>query len=359
MLFSVMSGRMRISRAARVIVSIAAGPEDSVGGLVSARLATSARPSIPRGPEASVRGLLSARVAPSAHPPIPQGPADSVGGLLSARVASFRQRLLERLEPGALAHHPAGAQELIDRDVRRHLDGQPRHVARRARDVPAELAHDEQRRLTLEPERPELRDEGLGLAVGDVERLDHRERAVGDPRRDRDAQRLAAHRPRQVLCVAARLRPEGLPAAFPLGGADRALTRATGPLLSPGLLAAPRHLAAASGGVGARTPVRQLPRDRLMEQRHTDLDAEDVALELHRPRLLALHIEHRYGRHDYFFSAAFCCAFVSFTLLRIITREPFAPGTAPRTRTRFCSGITRTTLRFSTVRRSPPMRPGR
>src|SRR3989449_8550896 len=138
MLFSVMSGRIRISRAARVIVSIAAGPEDSVGG------------------------LLSARVAPSAHPPIPQGPADSVGGLLSARVASF-QRLLERLEPGALAHHPSGAQELIDRDVRRHLDGQPRHVARRARDVPAELAHDEQRRLTLEPERPELRDEGLGL----------------------------------------------------------------------------------------------------------------------------------------------------------------------------------------------------
>src|SRR5438309_127233 len=189
MLFSVMSGRIRISRAARVI------------------------------------GASSA------------GPADSVGGLLSARVASFRQRLLERLEPGALAHHPSGAQELIDRDVRRHLDGQPRHVARRARDVPAELAHDEQRRLTLEPERPELRDERLGLAVGDV--------------------------------------------------------------------------------------------------------------------------EHRYGRHDYFFSAAFCCAFVSFTLLRIITREPFAPGTAPRTRTRCCSGITRTTLRFSTVRRSPPIRPGR
>src|SRR2546428_12266201 len=96
-----------------------------------------------------------------------------------------------------------------------------------------------------------------------------------------------------------------------------------------------------------------------MEQRHTDRDADDVALELHRPRLLALHIEHRYARHDYFFSAAFCCAFVSFTLLRIITREPFAPGTAPRTRTRFCSGITRTTLRFSTVRRSPPIRPAR
>src|SRR5207244_5498039 len=103
----------------------------------------------------------------------------------------------------------------------------------------------------------------------------------------RDLHSFPTRRSSDLLCVAARLRPEGLPAAFPLGGADRALTRATGPLLSPGLLAAPRHLAAASGGVGARTPVRQLPRDRLMEQRHTDLDAEDVALELHRPRLLA------------------------------------------------------------------------
>src|SRR5207247_9310942 len=135
--------------------------------------------------------------------------------------------------------------------------------------------------------RPARRHAGLCVAVRDVERLGRRARAGGAPRRDRDAQRLAAHRPRQVLCVAARLRPEGLPAAFPLGGADRALTRATGPLLSPGLLAAPRHLAAASGGVGARTPVRQLPRDRLMQQRHTDLDAEDVALELLRPGLLA------------------------------------------------------------------------
>ena len=73
--------------------------------------------------------------------------------------------------------------------------------------------------------------------------------------------------------------------------------------------------------MGARTPVRQLPRDRLMEQRHTDLDAEDVALELHRPRLLALHIEHRYGRHDYFFSAAFCCALLDFSAALIFFSE--------------------------------------
>src|SRR6266581_8003400 len=109
--------------------------------------------------------------------------------------------------------------------------------------------------LALEPERTELRHEGLGLAVGDVERLDHGESAVGDPRRDRGSQRLSAHRARQVLLVAARLRTEGLPAALPLGRADRALTRATGPLLFPGLPAAARDLAAAAGGVSARAPV--------------------------------------------------------------------------------------------------------
>src|SRR5207247_4567945 len=222
-----------------------------------------------------------------------------------------------------------------------------------------EPVNEPERRVGLAPECTELRHEGLGLAVGGVERLDHGESAVGHPRRDRGSQRLSAHRARQVLLVAARLRTEGLPAALPLGRADRALTRATGPLLFPGLPAAARDLAAAAGGVSARAPVGQLARDRLMEQRHADLDAEDVALELHHPRLLALRVEHRDRRHDYFFSAAFCCAFFSFTLLRIITREPLAPGTAPRTRTRFCSAITRTTLRFSTVRRSPPMRPGR
>src|SRR5207244_11984177 len=62
----------------------------------------------------------------------------------------------------------------------------------------------------------------------------------------RDLHSFPTRRSSDLLCVAARLRPEGLPAAFPLGGADRALTRATGPLLSPGLLAAPRHLAARS-----------------------------------------------------------------------------------------------------------------
>src|SRR2546427_11170963 len=102
MLFSVMSGRIRISRAARVIVSIAAGPEDSVGGLLSARVAPSAHPPIPQGPADSVGGLLSARVAPSAHPPIPHGPG-SAGRLPPARRASSRHPRPARLEPAAPA----------------------------------------------------------------------------------------------------------------------------------------------------------------------------------------------------------------------------------------------------------------
>src|SRR2546427_12981834 len=97
MLFSVMSGRIRISRAARVIVSIAAGPEDSVGGLLSARVAPSAHPPIPQGPADSVGGLLSAREAPFRHPPIQLVQARSLGGPLSARAGSFRPVVLARL----------------------------------------------------------------------------------------------------------------------------------------------------------------------------------------------------------------------------------------------------------------------
>src|SRR5207248_8701723 len=64
-------------------------------------------------------------------------------------------------------------------------------------------------------------------------------------------------------------------------------------------------------------------------------------------------------RSHHFFSAAFCCcALVVLMLLRTITSEPLAPGTAPRIRIRFCSGSTRATVTLSVVRCTPPMRPG-
>src|SRR6185295_19953072 len=98
---------------------------------------------------------------------------------------------------------------------------------------------------------------------------------------------------------------------------------------------------------------------RLVQQRHPRVDPEHVVGELERLRL-PLCVDDRHAGHRYLASFAFCCcAFVCFTLLRITTSPPMAPGTAPRSRTRFCSGITRATTRLSTVRRSPPMRPGK
>src|SRR5262249_690885 len=137
---------------------------------------------------------------------------------------------------------------------------------------------------------------------------------------------------------------------------------AAGAFLLPRLAAAARHLAAPSGIVRAGPSVGELSRDRLMEQRPADLGAEHVRLQLERSRLASLPVQNLPGWHRYFFSPAVCCACCgvgAVTDLRSMTSDPLAPGTAPRTRTMFCSAMTRTTLRFNTVRRSPPMRPGR
>ena len=87
--------------------------------------------------------------------------------------------------------------------------------------------------------------------------------------------------------------------------------------------------------------------------------AEHVGGQLERLGLAGAAADRNAG-HGYLASRAFCCcALVCFTLLRITTSPPIAPGTAPRSRIRFCSGSTRATTRLSTVRRSPPIRPGR
>src|SRR6266581_4544963 len=128
-------------------------------------------------------------------------------------------------------------------------------------------------------------------------------------------------------------------------------------LLLPRLPAAARDLAAALRVVRARAPIRQLAHHRLVQQRHADLHAEDVGLELHRALVLALRVDDLHARH-HFFSAFCCCALVVLMLLRTITSEPLAPGTAPRIRIRFCSGSTLATVTLSVVRCTPPMRPG-
>src|SRR3970282_2448656 len=111
--------------------------------------------------------------------------------------------------------------------------------------------------------------------------------------------------------------------------------------------------------MGAGAEGRQLPRDRLMQQRHPDLDAEDLGLELEGSLRLSGLIEDGDLGHRYSAFRCRCWAFVSLTLFRTTTRLPMGPGTAPRTTRRFCSGNTRMTRTFSTVRRSPPIRPGR
>src|SRR5574341_104719 len=316
MLFSVISGRMRISRGARIAAG-SATPEDSVGGLLQARVAASG-------------------------------------------VASLRERLLERQKARALEHDLPRAEELVDGHVRRRLDREPAHVPRRSGKALAELAHHEERRPRLHAERAEPRQERLRFAVGHRDGLDDGDLPQRELGRDRGPERLPPHRARHILVVAPGCRAEGLAAPLPLGRADRALAGPPGPLLPPRLPPSAGHLAAPLGVVRSGAAVGELAGHRLVQQRAADLDAEDVGLELHRARLLPCRVQHRYGRHGYFFSAAFCCCvLVSFTLFRIINNEPFAPGTAPRTSTRFCSGRTRTTLTFSVVHRAPPIRPGR
>src|SRR5262245_37161565 len=293
MLFSVISGRIRISRAVRLI------------------------------------GAGSSR------------PAQTAGGLPWVLVTSFRQRLLERHEAGALEYHPMGVQELIDGHVRRRLAGQPRPVARGARQPPGQLAHHQQRRHLRDPERGQRPDQRLGLAVAGVDRLDRRELAGRDLGRNRGAQRRPSHLPRHILGVAPRCRAERLAAALPLHRAGRALPGAAGPFLLPRLAAAARHLAAPTGIVRAGPSVGELSRHRLMEQRRADLRAKHVRLQLERSGLLSLRVQNLHGWHRYFFSATFCCAccLVAFTDLRSMTSDPLAPGTAPRTRTMLCSAI--------------------
>src|SRR5690242_7754941 len=221
-------------------------------------------------------------------------------------------------------------QQLVHRYVRRRLDGDPRHVTRRARQPAVELAHDDERRDPRDAGAREPADQRLRLSVAHVERLDRGQFAGRDLRGDRSAQRLAPHRARHVLVVFPRRRSERLAAALPLDGTRRALPRAAGPLLLPRLAPAARDLAAAASVVRAGATVGQLAGDSLMEERHTDLRAEDVSLQLDGAGGLPLCVQYLYGRHRYFFSATFCCcALVALTDFRSITSVPLAPGTAP------------------------------
>src|SRR6185503_6955765 len=125
-------------------------------------------------------------------------------------------------------------------------------------------------------------------------------------------------------------------------------------------------LAAALRVVSAGAAPVQLPHHRLMEERPVDRRAEDGRIEIEGPARLPARVDDvdphrariRHGLAHAFFLAT-RCALDSFTLFRIRRSPPVAPGTAPLTTRRCCSGSTRTTSRWGVVTRTAPMRPGR
>src|SRR5262245_26297658 len=240
--------------------------------------------------------------------------------------------------------------------MERRLDVEPGDVPGRALEHRVALGHHEERRARLDAERPEPRGQDLGARLRQADVGDHRYAARGDARGQRLPQGRAAHLGGHALVVAPGRRAERLATALPLRGADGALPGAAGPLLLPWLPAPAGDLAAPFGVVGAGAARGELAHDGLVHERNAHRHGEGCGqLE----GGLALAVEHGNGRHAHLPSLAFCCwALVCFTLFRTTTRPPLAPGIAPRSRRRFCSGITRTTGRFSTVRRSPPIRPG-
>ncbi len=166
--------------------------------------------------------------------------------------------------------------------------------------------------------------------------------------------RRAAHLARHRLVVLPGRGPERLAAALPLGGPDRALARPAGALLLPRLRPPPETSLRPScrGCPCAARPAPAPPPGAASGTRGRR--AEHVARELERAARLAARVDDVTGtaRHRYF-------GLLRLLLLRLgllhalahSTSPPMAPGTAPRSRSRFCSGITRATARLSTVRR--------
>ena len=176
----------------------------------------------------------------------------------------------------------------------------------------------------------------------------------------RGAQRDPAHLRWASPCrTSAACGPNGLPPPFHWVARIEPWRARPVPFWRHGFLPPPRHLAAALGVVGARAPVGQLAHDRLVEHRHVHGPAEHLGGELEGAAGLAA--ASRTGTLGMATSPPAPSAAAPWSASRSSApsrSRPRAPGTAPRSRMRFCSGITRTTGRLSTVRRSPPMRPG-
>ena len=100
--------------------------------------------------------------------------------------------------------------------------------------------------------------------------------ALGGAVAEGRAQRELDHLLGRLLAVAAGLGPEGDATARVVRRPGRALTRAAGALLAVGLGATATDLAAGLGRVRALAGGSELRDDDLVDQRHVDLDAEDI-----------------------------------------------------------------------------------
>ena len=118
-------------------------------------------------------------------------------------------------------------------------------------------------------------------------------------------------------------------ATDPLRCTSRTLTSTTGALLAPRLLAAARDLATGLRSVGALTSSRKLGDDDLMNQRNVGIHVEEVTGKLGRSGLLTLDVKDVDGLGLVHAASPFLAAFLA--ALRTTSREPFGPGTAPRT----------------------------
>src|SRR5579883_426508 len=144
--------------------------------------------------------------------------------------------------------------------------------------------------------------------------------------------------------VTARLRPKDDAAVPPLRRTDRALTGASGALLTPGLASAARNLVALARRGRSGSRICEFAMDRAVDD--AELPAK-IALE-RRGRLATAH-DVAAGIDDV---GHYAFAFRALTLSLTMTNEFLAPGTAPRTSRRLRSLSARTTSRFCSVVRS-------
>ncbi len=127
--------------------------------------------------------------------------------------------------------------------------------------------------------------EELGLGLGNFERIDNGELAVGNLRSDRRAQRAHQLLLRERILVAARLRSVDRTATTPERSADRTNAGTASSLLLPELLAGTRDVLASLRCSGSLTQRCAVVLYRLPQQPVVDLAGEDLVqrVRTHRP----------------------------------------------------------------------------